>query len=183
MDYEHSNMTPRDRIDDELRRVISEELRDNTDCARCGHGNSGAAASADEEAFPSRRGCRGTDSSTPSSRCGCRHAQNENRTPHCECESARRGVRNGSEQNDRMKRSISCTRTARDDSDGHETFTPPKLTGVPLSMVYSPYQEWDNMYDEEDGFERGTVFRDLDFPFYPTPCNNRNCTCRGRSGL
>lgn len=59
-------------------------------------------------------------------------------------------------------------------------FKAPKLRDVPLAMVYSPYQEWDKLYDEEIGFEHGTVFKDLDFPFYPTPCGNSR-GCRGRN--
>jgi hypothetical protein len=37
-------------------------------------------------------------------------------------------------------------------------------------MVYSPAQRFDNLYDPEEGLEAGTIFRDLDFPFYPTGC-------------
>ena len=36
---------------------------------------------------------------------------------------------------------------------------------VSLAMVYSPYQHWRNLYDEVDGFARGTIFRELDKPF------------------
>jgi hypothetical protein len=49
-------------------------------------------------------------------------------------------------------------------------FTAPKLTGVPLAMVYSPYQEWENLYTPEEGHARGTIFKCLDMPFYPTGC-------------
>ena len=45
-----------------------------------------------------------------------------------------------------------------------------KLAGLPLAMAYVPMQEWRNLYDLEDGFDRGTLFRELDFPFYPTAC-------------
>lgn len=37
--------------------------------------------------------------------------------------------------------------------------------GASLAMVYSPYQEWNNLYDLESGFCAGTVFKDLDKPF------------------
>ena len=33
-----------------------------------------------------------------------------------------------------------------------------------LSMVYAPYQSWQNLYDEETGLSRGTIFKDLDKP-------------------
>ncbi|MBQ6261943.1 MAG: spore coat associated protein CotJA [Clostridia bacterium] len=50
------------------------------------------------------------------------------------------------------------------------TFSLPDLYGAPLAMVYSPAQRFDNLYDPEEGLEAGTIFRDLDFPFYPTGC-------------
>ncbi len=37
--------------------------------------------------------------------------------------------------------------------------------GPSLAMVYSPYQHWQNVYDHDKGFSRGTIFRDLDMPF------------------
>ena len=36
---------------------------------------------------------------------------------------------------------------------------------IHLAMVYSPYQEFENLYDPEDGLEAGTVFIKLDKPF------------------
>lgn len=37
--------------------------------------------------------------------------------------------------------------------------------GISLAMVYSPYQHWRDVYDEEKGLSRGTIFRELDKPF------------------
>ena len=37
--------------------------------------------------------------------------------------------------------------------------------GYPLAMVYSPVQEWQNLYDNEMGLSHGTIFKDLDLPF------------------
>ncbi|MBQ7939685.1 MAG: spore coat associated protein CotJA [Clostridia bacterium] len=42
-------------------------------------------------------------------------------------------------------------------------------------MVYSPCQSFDNLYDPEIGIDRGTIFKELDKPFMPTPCNERWC--------
>ncbi len=36
---------------------------------------------------------------------------------------------------------------------------------VPLAMAYVPDEAFSDLYSTEDGFIRGTVFRDLDFPF------------------
>lgn len=36
---------------------------------------------------------------------------------------------------------------------------------VPLAMAYVPWQEFRKLYSVEEGFERGTIFCELDFPF------------------
>lgn len=36
---------------------------------------------------------------------------------------------------------------------------------VPLGMAYVPFQKWRMLYEEDVGFERGTVFKELDKPF------------------
>ena len=56
-----------------------------------------------------------------------------------------------------------------------EGFSSPELSGVPHSMVYSPYQHFDALYECEEALDRGTIFRCLDFPFYPTPCKYDKC--------
>ncbi len=44
------------------------------------------------------------------------------------------------------------------------------LSNFSLAMAYVPDQEWHELYEEEEALERGTIFRELDLPFYPTPC-------------
>ncbi len=39
------------------------------------------------------------------------------------------------------------------------------LAGYPLASVYAPLQEWRELYDEEKGLARGTLFAELDKPF------------------
>lgn len=39
------------------------------------------------------------------------------------------------------------------------------LTDLPLAMAYVPSQRWEEIYEDNDGFERGTIFRALDKPF------------------
>ncbi len=51
----------------------------------------------------------------------------------------------------------------------------PVYPGVSLAMVYSPCQSFDNLHDPEIGIDRGTIFKELDKPFMPTPCNERWC--------
>lgn len=36
---------------------------------------------------------------------------------------------------------------------------------VPLAMAYVPVQRWRQIYEDEVGLERGTIFRELDKPF------------------
>lgn len=38
---------------------------------------------------------------------------------------------------------------------------------TPLAMAYVPFQQWSEPYDIEKGFEEGTIFPDLNFPFTP----------------
>lgn len=59
-------------------------------------------------------------------------------------------------------------------------FKVPHLKGVPLSMVYSPYQEWENIYDPETALKRGTIFKCLDFPFMHAGCDCRSTNKHGR---
>lgn len=40
------------------------------------------------------------------------------------------------------------------------------LEGMPLAMAYVPWQNWRRIYDIEKGFQRGTIFEELDKPFY-----------------
>ena len=40
------------------------------------------------------------------------------------------------------------------------------LFGRPLAMVYSPCQEFDGLYTPEVGLSHGTVFIELDKPFW-----------------
>ena len=41
----------------------------------------------------------------------------------------------------------------------------PKHT--PIAMAYVPFQQWGETYSLDKGFERGTIFPELDFPFKP----------------
>ena len=49
------------------------------------------------------------------------------------------------------------------------------LRGYPLASVYSPLQDWVEIYDLDTGFKRGTIFKQLDFPFM----GDSGCVARG----
>ena len=34
-----------------------------------------------------------------------------------------------------------------------------------LAMAYVPFQKWEPIYNEEEGFDIGTIFPSLDLPF------------------
>lgn len=40
------------------------------------------------------------------------------------------------------------------------------LRGMPLAMAYVPWQNWQNLYDPEKGLCQGTIFSELDKPFW-----------------
>ncbi len=42
------------------------------------------------------------------------------------------------------------------------------LSDMPIAMAYVPWQKWQNIYDAEKGFYNGTIFQDLNLPFYGT---------------
>lgn len=47
-----------------------------------------------------------------------------------------------------------------------------EITGnYSLAMAYVPMQEFGELFDIETGFCEGTIFKELRFPFYPTPCS------------
>ena len=40
-----------------------------------------------------------------------------------------------------------------------------KNTEWPIGMTYVPMQKWRNLYPLDEGFHRGTIFKELDLPF------------------
>ena len=49
-------------------------------------------------------------------------------------------------------------------------------TNYRLAMVYSPYQEWQNIYCGEKALENGTIFAELDKPFVGYKCGKGGCS-------
>lgn len=49
------------------------------------------------------------------------------------------------------------------------------LANYPLASMYAPLQEWRNLYDNETGFSRGTIFKELDLPFLCGDRTGGNC--------
>ena len=36
---------------------------------------------------------------------------------------------------------------------------------TPLAMAYVPFQQWENPLPMAEGFQKGTIFSELDYPF------------------
>ncbi len=47
---------------------------------------------------------------------------------------------------------------------------PGTLEQSPVAMAYVPWQQWQQTYSLEKGFERGTIFPDLDLTFNMGRC-------------
>ena len=52
-----------------------------------------------------------------------------------------------------------------DTNDRCDIKTDVKCSDRPLAMAYVEWQKWQNVYPADVGFERGTLFEDLDLPF------------------
>lgn len=161
MDFQRENNTPLDRIDENMmRRILSEYgVRDNFTGHCCDNDND----------YPLYR--RGNDSDVrgQSYRRDDR-ARKTSATPthrHSSC-CPICGSKDG----------CSCRSSHGSSCGSKEGFRVPRLENVPLSMVYSPAQEWRNLYESEEGFDRGTIFKELDFPWYPTQCSSSGCRNR-----
>jgi len=85
-----------------------------------------------------------------------------------------------------MSRSVSCPRCAQraekrtcvrstcEKTYCSENCTDPKNSVFPsLAMVYSPVQEFTDLYDPEEGLCRGTIFKQLDKPLTVGKCQER----------
>ncbi|MCI8984022.1 MAG: spore coat associated protein CotJA [Hungatella sp.] len=48
---------------------------------------------------------------------------------------------------------------------------PGTLEQSPVAMAYVPWQQWQQTYSLEKGFERGTIFPDLDLTFNMGRCH------------
>lgn len=52
-----------------------------------------------------------------------------------------------------------CTRTPACDQSG-------RMEQFPIGMAYVPWQKFCDLYDPHQGLSRGTLFKELDYPFY-----------------
>ena len=62
--------------------------------------------------------------------------------------------------------------------DGQNSYIGWGMTNHPLSMVYAPWQNFDNLYDLDKALNQGTVFAELDLPFSGRTIS-KGGNCRG----
>ncbi len=96
--------------------------------------------------------------------CGNSHESRENsensRMSGCGCGNSRESRENGGNS---RSNGCGCGNSSSDmDNDCRNSC----LRGNSLAMVYSPCQRFENIYDTTEGLCRGTIFRDLDKPFW-----------------
>lgn len=53
-----------------------------------------------------------------------------------------------------------------DDSSWNYKKTSSCIDQLPLAMAYVPMQSWCDVYELQVGFKKGTIFPELDKPFY-----------------
>ena len=157
MEYNNDNRTPRDRLsDDFLREILSNELHDFSNVKNRGRNSCNRG---DSQVDRSRQSCNPIRvmpvAEMMPSKPECNTIKND-----CECQCE-----------------CPCEEEYTCGCGTCENFRVPTLHDVPLAMVYSPHQEWENIYDAEIGHSRGTIFKCLDLPFYPVRCAEKE-QCR-----
>lgn len=92
----------------------------------------------------------------------------------------------GDEDKNRRRADYSCKETERDYENNCETQKRcPKVNSAsgafeefyPVGMAYVPMQSFRMLMDEEEAFQKGTIFSELDYPFLMTKCARR-CDCK-----
>lgn len=73
-------------------------------------------------------------------------------------------------------RDFSCSKGGCGRAESEKTWG---LKRYPLASVYSPLQEWSDIYDLETALKRGTVFKELDLPFHG---DGNGCGCEHAEG-
>lgn len=61
------------------------------------------------------------------------------------------------------EKGLFCMDMAPDMPEMQESTFPPHVS---LAMMYVPFQRFENLYDDDKALDRGTLFADLDLPFY-----------------
>ena len=74
---------------------------------------------------------------------------------------------------DRIQPEFMRTMMAENEKASGRGFDPSVVDSLPLAMVYAPRQKWRDAYAPDEALLRGTMFAELDKPFY------HGCSCGG----
>ena len=108
----------------------------------------------ESEHFNGNYGNCGNSTRRSNSSCGCRRTQ-FNINPTVDIRPRRENVnQEGSSDNCGCDREDDCAKKNC-------------LSDYPLAMSYTPDQEWRNLFPIEEALHHGTVFCELELPFYP----------------
>ena len=134
-------------------------------CGACAQARTTCSCSAMSDATVWKRNCSGTLSQAEArSACPCSQARTETRSG-CPCGQVRTETRegcSGDEDSDRIQpRTTHWDCSECNHGAGYESC----LSDKSLAMVYSPYQEFHELYDPRRGLCNGTVFCELNKPF------------------
>ncbi len=98
------------------------------------------------------------DATNRFSSCGCRHdypiKDASPKVPSCGCDT---------DINPSQKKHPGTTCTTVPVAEGC-------VDTYPMAMAYVPMQGWNELFDPATALTRGTIFRELDLPFYPINC-------------
>ena len=178
MNYRDENSTPRDRISAEL--FFREYV---TEIQRCG-----CRRDTREDKPRCANGCRETENrggcKERTDGCGCmpRAASCAERTrSYCERHTNSVCTRSDTDRRTESRTGCGCMTYRRTGTGCGCSTERHRNTGcndrvIPaptLAMSYIPMQQWGELMDCETALREGTLFRELVFPFYPTPCCQR----------
>ena len=174
----YNRSTPRDQLDPRMMDRMSmqhhsnnqgcgcgERSRESTSCPMCGENRPmyGEDRSMRNEQ-PIRYRTRNTENAENNMEhgsCGCSERSNDMRSrEHSSCPMCNRMRSEENEKRDECR----CDNDDTVNADFNYS----------LAMVYSPQQEWQNLYCEEEGMMAGTIFKELDKPFYGPKCHGGN---------
>lgn len=74
-----------------------------------------------------------------------------------------------------QENTCACAETSpshRDEKDCMDK-TADFMRDMPIGMSYVPMQHWRKIYAAEEGFSKGTIFAELDFPFKYGRCSRK----------
>lgn len=176
MDYRNDNRTPRDRVDDEFFRSLLRE-EDEANEPRNTRGrersnntrmtNAGVHENCSNDPRMSGRNSRMNnscmnDSCSRSSRMNDSCSQNPRMNDRMQ--------RNCQQNNCERKRMSNCATNCPTATWGNDC-----LADYPLGMVYVPSQVFRSLMGTADALHNGTIFCELDLPFYHAGCKGGNC--------